>query len=203
MTRKLKILGIAMVALLASAATIAAAAQAAKFTASSYPTTVTATSPLGNGVMKTEAGNIECKEHFEGTLSEASETIDLTPTFSECKAFGLSSTTIHGNGCVLRVHSTGVVDLVCPSGKVLEVTSATCVMHVGSQSGLKWLTMLNNGNHIDIGLELTNLTYNVTKDPFLCPFNGTGHKTGLNWLYNFQQVTTKPVKGGTDFTLTP
>jgi hypothetical protein len=203
MVRKLKTLGLVAAAALASLAVVALPAQAATFTASSYPTTVTATSEKGNGVMETEGGNVECEEHLEGTLGEASETIVLTPTFSECGAFGFLSATIHGNGCVLVVHSNGEVDLECPSGKVLEVTSGNCVMHVGSQSGLQWLSMINNSPHVDIYLELANLSYYVTKDGLFCPFKGTGPRSGLNWFYKYQWVTTAPVSGGSTFALTP
>lgn len=202
MIRNFKTLGGVVIAVLVLGAVAASAVQASKFTASSYPTTVTATNPLGNSVMQTEAGSVECAEHWEGTLSEATETIQMTPTFTSCKAFGFISSLIDANGCVLRVHSNGKLDIVC-SSKPLEVTAGTCVMHVGSQSGLSWIDLTNEGNHVWIGLNVSALTYNVTKDGFLCPFNGTGHKTGMNWFFNYPELTTKPVSGGTSFTLSP
>ena len=203
MIRKFKAMGLTAMTVIVVNLVGASAVHAAQFEASSYPTTVTATSALGNGVVETEGGSVECQEHLEGTLSGASSAIDFKVTFTNCKAFGFASATVHGNGCVLRVHANLEADLICPAGKVLEVTAGTCVMHVASQNGLKWLAMSNGGGgHVDIGIKLSTLTYNVTKDPFLCPFSGPGHRTGMGWIYS-NAVTTKPVIGGNDFTLKP
>lgn len=201
MTDKFQVLVAPILVVLALSALNASLAQAAQFTANAYPTTVTAASPLGNGEIVSEAGTLECAEHYVGTLSGASSSITLTPTFTNCTAYGFSEAAVDVNGCEFVVHVTGGVDLNCPSGKVLEFT-AHCVWHIPAQTGLKWVTLTNQGSHVNMSLNLSNLTYNATKDPFLCPLSGTGHKTGLRFRHSLP-LTLKPIKGGSSFTLVP
>jgi hypothetical protein len=87
MIRKFKTLGIAMAAILALSAIVASAAGATNFTASKYPTAATASSAKGNDDLQTEAGGTECKVHFAiANLSAPSETVTVTPTYTECQA---------------------------------------------------------------------------------------------------------------------
>jgi len=201
MIRKFKTLGLALVAVLAMSAFVASAAQAQLFTANAYPTTVTATSALGNDDFNTEAGSVECKSHFEGTLSEASSDITITPTYTECKAFGFASATVNMNGCdyTFTIHQfprTITVDLLCGAGKNVIITAGACEIQIPAQSELSFGTIAQNGNHVDIQANFSNINYTVTKDGFLCPFNGTGNKSGATYTQN-AAVTVKPVSGGT------
>jgi opacity protein-like surface antigen len=200
MIHKFKTLGLATIAVLAMSAAVASAAQA-QFEASSYPTTVTATSALGNSEFKTEGGSFECEEHWEGTLSEASNSLAFNVTYTNCKAFGFAEATLHGNGCYFTVHRSTQVDIKCPPGKVMETTAGTCVIHVGEQTGLQSIGLATFGSHVELGLNLGNVKYYVTKDPFLCPFFGVGPRTG-GGLFVATWVTTKPVKGGTSISVT-
>ena len=99
MTHKLKTLGVAFFAVLALAAVMASAASAKNYTASSYPTTGTATSAVGNDKLTTEGGTAECQSHYQGTLAATSSQLTLTPTYTNCKAFGFLNATVHTNGC--------------------------------------------------------------------------------------------------------
>ncbi|HST69224.1 MAG TPA: hypothetical protein VLI94_06175 [Solirubrobacterales bacterium] len=199
MIRKLKILGPTLVAVLAMSAVVASAAQA-QFTASSYPTTVTATSPLGNDIFTTEGGTVECAGHFEGTLSEASTSIKIFPTYTECKAFGFVSATVHVNGCWYIMYSNEKIDIGCPPTKVIEITAGNCVVDVPPQNNLTGVKFTNNSPWLDIFATAKKIKYNVTKDGFLCPFSGTGEKEGAEYTQE-SAVTAKPVSGGTSISI--
>jgi len=183
MTPMHKVLGAATLIVLSLSALGASVAQA-QFTASSYPATITGSSSLGNGELKTEGGTIECAEHFQGTFTESTTKIKLTPSFTNCKAFGFLAAVIDLNGCNLWLYSGGTIDVDCPAGKVIEVTASSCVIHVMSQSGLGSTSIWSSGSHILVLMSVSNLTYYVTKDGFGCAFNGTGHKTGMSWIHN-------------------
>jgi hypothetical protein len=194
MTRKFRILGVAVFAVLALSAVIASAASASNFTASSYPTTATGTSAKGNDVFTTEAGSVECHGHFlVDDLTEPKETVTVTPTYTECRAFGFLSATVTMNGCDYKFWTSGAVDLECPTGKNIVVVASTCEADIPTQTGLTSVSYANNGNHIDVKANVTGITYNVTKDGFGCPFNGTGHKTGGTYTQS-SAVTVKPIE---------
>jgi hypothetical protein len=147
----------------------------AQFTASSYPATFSGTSSGQRLVL--EAGTVECQTKFEGTLAAASTTVTITPTYTSCKAFGFSSATVSMNGCNYVFHSGGTWDIVC-SFSSITITASTCEAQISSQSGLAPLSLANGSGGLWMGPETKGLAYSVTKDGFLCPFNGTGAKIG-------------------------
>ncbi|HST69684.1 MAG TPA: hypothetical protein VLI94_08525, partial [Solirubrobacterales bacterium] len=81
----------------------AAQAQIA-FRAGTYPATLHASSALGNEVLKTEAGTVECSGSHHDELSEASTTLSLNPTYTSCKAFGFATATVTTSGCAYVLH---------------------------------------------------------------------------------------------------
>jgi hypothetical protein len=185
MIRKIKTLGIAVVAVLALSAVVASAASAANFTASSYPTSATAASAIGNDDFKTEAGSVECKGHFHvGPLSAASETVTVVPTYSECRAFGFLNATVHMNECDYTFYTSGSVDLNCPTGKAVAITASTCEVQIGAQSNLSKVDLANSGTGVSAQATVGGINYTVTKDGFGCPFAGTGAKTGATYTQN-------------------
>ncbi|HYG96177.1 MAG TPA: hypothetical protein VD741_03625 [Solirubrobacterales bacterium] len=191
MIRKIKALGVALVAVLALAAVLASAASAANYTASSYPTTGTGESALGNDVFKTEAGTVECKVHYQGTIAAASETLTGSSTYSNCKAFGFLSATVNTNGCDATAKApvgsgdkyTATGNLVCPLGKSIEITAGTCVVAIGNQSSVGTVALVNQTASGDVTVQanLNSIAYTVTKDGIGCPFAGTGAKTGATY----------------------
>ena len=195
MIRNIKTLGLALIAVLAISAAAAAAASA-QFTANSYPTSVTAVSELGNEVVTIDGTSVECEGHYEGTMTEASTSLTLKGVYSNCKAFGFTSATVHMNGCDFVLHSNGAVDIECPTGKSIFISSGPCAADIGTQTGLSNVALSNNGKHMDLQFTVIAVTVNVTTDDFLCPFKGTGHKGGV--ISQKVTVTTKPVSGGTD-----
>jgi hypothetical protein len=195
MIRKFKTLGIAVVAVLALSAVVASAASAANFTASSYPTSATASSAKGNDDFKTEAGSVECKAHFHvGPLTAASETVTVQPTYSECVAFGFVGATVNMNGCDYDFKVNGHVQLTCGAGKSVEITAGTCKVTIGAQETLKSVHLTNGAGDITADAEVTEIPYTVVTDGFGCPFNGTGAKTGATYTQN-NPVTVQSTNG--------
>jgi hypothetical protein len=120
MTHKRKMLGMALVVALALTAVMVSAASAASYTASSYPTTGTGESAVGNDTLKTEGGVVECKSHFEGTLAtEAQENLDINAKYSNCKAFGFLNATVEMSGC--RFRFTGPTSTGGPIGTLRSI----------------------------------------------------------------------------------
>jgi hypothetical protein len=125
---------------------------------------------------------IECEEAaFTGQLSEPEETPDLTPEYEGCLLGGLVSTTIANNGCAYRLHANeevvadefaGTVDLVCPEGQKLTMTSFTCKVQIPGQSGIGEVAFRNEveSSPTDVTLEmtLTGLEY-TTQSGLFCP----------------------------------
>jgi len=206
MIRKFKTLGVAFVAVFALVAVMASAASAAKYTASSYPTTGTGTSALGNDTFTTEAGKVECAVHYEGTITGESETLTGSSTYSNCKAFGFLSATVATNGCdgtaIAPVGSgdkyTASGSLVCPAGKSIEITAGTCKVSIGGQSSVGTVTITLNTAAGDVSVQanLNSIKYTVVTDGFGCPFNGTGAKTGATYVQD-AAITVDSTNGAT------
>jgi len=196
---KLKTLGLALVAVLAMSAVVASAASA-QFTASSYPTTVTAISELGNDDLKTEGGSVECEAHFQGTLTEASATMTITATNDRCKAFGFSEATVSMNGCDYVFHSNGMVDLECSGTNKIVITAGSCEVQIGTQTGLSKVDLANGAGDITAKATVAGIAYTVTKDGFLCPFTTGGvlpsAKTGATYTQN-EAITVKSTGSST------
>jgi hypothetical protein len=184
--RTLKLLGVAVIAVLAMSAVVASAANATNFTASSYPTAAISTSEKGNDDFKTEAGSVECastKTWFVRAGPSPSWTVEVH--YSTCQAFGFLSATVNMNGCHLVLTLPGgKVDLNCSIGKVITVTASTCEATIGSQENLESVALSNSGTGISEKANVGGIKYTVTKDGFLCPFNGTGAKTGATYTQN-------------------
>jgi hypothetical protein len=180
MIRKLKTLGLAMLAVLALSAIFVSAVQAANFTASSYPTSFTGESSKGNDTFTTEAGTVECKTHFSGTLTSASERLELTAVPSECQAFGFLSAEVTRFNCKTVVWFWGLYEKTTCEKEIIHAGS--CTIAVPSQVGLSKVDLTNSGSG-DILMQATvqGIAYEVTKDGFGCPFNGTGKKTGATY----------------------
>jgi hypothetical protein len=76
-------------------------------------------------------------------MSESSNTLAPTPTFSACTAFGFIGATVTGTGCefVLHLgeesgsHFGGTTDLSCESGKKIIIATAPCKAQVSPKAG--------------------------------------------------------------------
>jgi hypothetical protein len=193
MIRKFKMLGMALVAVLALTAVVASAASAASYTASSYPTTGTGESAVGNGIITTEAGKVECRTHFEATLTAASSQLTAKAQVSECKAFGFLNATVSMGSCDYVFNQpqgsgdsyTATTNVACGSGSIM-VTAGTCKLTIGSQGPLSKVELTNNTALEDVFVKLgiTGIAYTVVTDGIGCPFIGTGAKTGATSTYH-------------------
>ena len=177
-----------------------------EFTASTYPTTATGESALGNDTLTTEAGKVECKAHYSSTLAAKSSTLTVTPTYSECKAFGFLSASVEMKGCDYILNSatvpssdisTSKLDISCPT-EVITIKAATCTMLIGPQKGLSKVTTTNNTAAGDLSVQaaVTGIEYFVSQDGFGCPFGGTGRKTGAEFKQD-SAITFDSTNGAT------
>jgi hypothetical protein len=195
---KLRVLGLAFVAVIAFSAVVASAASALEFKAEKYPVTVHGT---GSGIGEkfvTEAGAVECEvSHFHGVQTEAEHianpsTLTVHPEYTGCKAFGFLGATITTTGCNYLFHvasKTSVdnyalkVDVECSAGSSIKIVASTCSAEVKAQTGLSSVNVLDTTTaspkrDVDVTPAVKGIAYTVTNDGFLCPFNGTGAKTG-------------------------
>jgi hypothetical protein len=189
MTHKLKMLGMALVAVLALTAVSASAASAANYTSSVYPTTGTGESALGNDLFTTEAGTVECKSHFQGTLAATNTDLTITPTYTSCKAFGFLSATV--TGCKYTfTEPTGSADSYSAKVDVTStctIVASTCEVSVPTQGPLSSVAITNDtaAGDVTVKANVSNIGYTVVKDGIGCPFltpNGTPEaKTGATY----------------------
>jgi hypothetical protein len=193
MIRKFRALGLAFLAVTAFAALSAQAAQAVpQFTAAKYPATIDATATGIEEKFVTEAGAVECEtSHFHGELTAASSTLTVRPTYTSCKAFGFLGITINTEGCHYVFHATEKVAtdnyrahviISCPAGQSIKITFSTCSAEVKDGQSLTTVDLSTNTaaapDDVTVRPTVTGIAYTVTNDGFLCPFSGTGAKTG-------------------------
>jgi hypothetical protein len=171
----IKVFGPALAATLTISAVIAAPAFATPFSfkAEKVQTQLTAKQHAGNDVLALDTGKLECAEVAYAGEQKVSPTGEylVTPTYSGCTVFGFANTPIDLNSCQYRFKTVtkefgnfeGSFDIVCPVGKVIEITSFGCTVTIGSQSGLKKVTYTNLGagttREITIDLNLAGIKY--------------------------------------------
>jgi len=205
MTRNLKLLGVALIAALALTALVASAASAANYTASSYPTTMTGESPLGNNTLKVEHGSVECKAHYEGTLVGASSSLTVKATYTECRALIFLSASFNMGSCdYLFAQPSGSADsytalmsIKCTNAaSPITIVAGTCKMTIGEQGPLSNLAITNEtaSGDIKIKFNLAKIGYTVTEDGFGCPFTGTGARGGATYTHD-SSVTLDSLSG--------
>jgi len=197
MTRNLKALGLALVAVFAMSAVMASAASAEsafKFKSEGTPTKLTGKQHAGNDVFTTHTGTVSCNEakySGEQVGTEVSE-VTVTPVYSECKAFGLFNVPVTTNGCVYTFKTgtktgatyAGSVSIVCPEGKVIEVEAPGCTVTVGSQANVGGITFTNIG---------TTTTREVTLDVNINTLKYEEHRP----FFGICSTNTVPTTGGT------
>jgi len=165
-----------------------------KLKAGKYPVTIHGTTSVGQK-FTTEAGSVECKSSsFHAVLSESgSSTLTVKPEYKECKASFLeSAATISMEECSLVFHvvektSTdnykADTDVSCPAGKSIKIAAATCKAEIKAQTERQTVDLVDDTGaspkkDITVRPTLTGIAYTVTQDGFLCPFSGTGEKSG-------------------------
>jgi hypothetical protein len=180
MNRKIKALGLALFAVLALTALSASAASAAVEFHSEGSETVLSGSQVAEDVFTTNAGTVRCKNATYSGISNAATTATqtVTPTYSECTAFGFVGATIHTNGCTYTFSAANnTVTIGCAAGKAIEVTTPTCDVKVGAQGPLKGITYTNGGSgttrDITVDVSIEGLHYEQTGTSFPACTTGT------------------------------
>jgi hypothetical protein len=181
MMRNLKILGLALVAVFAMSSVAASMAAADQFTAEAYPTVLTGKTDPGAAadLFTTTTGNVNCKSStYTGTVSAATTTVSMLPSYAECTAFGFPAV-IDVNGCTYLFHvmggssTEGDVDLECTGGNQVTVTAigagtTKCTVHVGSQADITGtVKYINTGSgttrEVTLEVDIGGIDYSHTK----------------------------------------
>jgi len=182
------ILPVALVAL--SSLLWSTPAAATELTTGAYPATATSGASAGIETFNTEAGSVKCDTSYTAELTEGSSTVAVSPSFSNCSAFGFLSATVDPEECEYVLHAgeeveTGkyaaTADLVCPEGQAVRITAASCEADVEAQEGLSTVYVTNGEGSpaaLEVEPEIAEINYVVTKDGLFCPFSGTGEKEG-------------------------
>lgn len=183
MIGNLKLLGLALIAVLAMSVATASMASADTSMTESAPAKLTG-SQQGSANFTTTFGNTVCKEaKYTGTTTTGVTTFTVTPSYPEktvigeqnCTTAGLPSL-IHTNGCTYLFHigavTGGTMDIVCSAGKEITVTAGynitiKCTVHVPAQTGLSNVEYRNTGfgatRELIVEMGITNLKYSHTK----------------------------------------
>jgi hypothetical protein len=218
MTRNLKVLGLALVAVMAMSAVVASAASAgtAMTKNSNYPVAISA-EQIGseNHVFTSGAGNeVKCKKaSFSGTASAASSNVTVHPSYSECTAFGLAAT-VTTTGCdyEFTIGATigagpnydGTVKLVCSgTNKILiQAGAGQCEVRIGDENtaagavnqSLSTVSFENKTSpeHVIVDASVTGINYDVTVDKILGPLKAGEANDGT---YNGSTTTSATFEG--------
>lgn len=184
MSRNLKALGLAALALVAIGAMAAPAAQAGKFTAGTYPATITGQN-IGFHHLTTVLGTMTCAEtKSHGVLTEESQDLTLSVDFGTSCTLEGSLVHVKNNGCDFHYKAgettgthkvDGSVQVKCPTGNAIdfEITSMqVCHLTIGEQAALEHVVFTNNTMpaDVDVDMHLTGLIYQLDMG---CPFVGT------------------------------
>ena len=135
---------------------------------------------------------VTCKStKFTGELKAPSETLVVTPVYSECTAIlGLVSATVAMNGCKYELvggeessenHFHGKLGIACPGEKQIAITSGPCEVQIPSQTAHGEVEFTNEGfestQFLGVHWAVTELKYTKTNDTSFCPLTGKGVKT--------------------------
>lgn len=180
MIRRLKVLGLAALSVLAVTAVSASAAQAAPLGHVAEAPAIITGEQLEQHVFTTHAGTVKCSTaDFNGTVGTTTfSTLTLNAKYETCQAFGFLNATVNMNGCDYLFHivegsspATATVDVVCPTGKEIEVSSSGCKAFIPGQTGLIHVILSNTEvggiKDIDANITISGISYKLTG--FFCP----------------------------------
>jgi hypothetical protein len=202
MIRKLKVLGLALVAIAAMSATVASAAQAGSFDVGAQPSVLTGQLETGQQLIDTlqatngnQFNSICSTATFEGTVTgQGINEATVTPTYSGCKIFGLAAP-IRMNGCkftitgVAQPANTFLVDIVgCTVGfPYIQIQTAICQLRLPEQSGISHLVASNlqtAGQPHEITLSTTASGITVQQLGAGCPDGNLHHSKNFAFQSN-------------------
>lgn len=195
MTRKIKILGLGLVAAVALGAVAADANWEAEAEAETYLTGTQITHNAKSFHIITVANQqIKCEElFFTGQIAEGEEKVTFTPTFGQCRTESTLYATVTRNGCDFTLFKGnmknpknenhifgGTLDVFCPGAiKQMEIhiyqsaekqskNESLCTVTIPVQGGLSEVTYTNTVEEpadVDATTEITKITTEVHGDP--------------------------------------
>jgi hypothetical protein len=214
MIRNLKALGLALIAVLAMSAFVASAAQAAPVITltGGEELSVHGTGESIGEKFTVDGVTTECKtSHYTGLAKAKTSTLELTPEYTGCTLAGTGLTVhVRHRECKYHFalteraglhHHRAHVKIACPAGQSIQIegTGTSCEATVGETNNTNLttvdITTDTAAGDVTIKPNVSGITANVTKDGFLCPFNGTGTKTG--GTYTATGYITGTATGGT------
>jgi hypothetical protein len=201
MIRNLKVLGLALVALVAMSALASTAS--AGFESEAESTNLTVSSNTMQKFSPSEGGAaIECtKIAATGTQTgKVATTVTISPTYSSCETFLGAATSVTTNGCKYVFHSaakstTGTTDVECEGANQIEIkVGSICTYKIGTQTGLSSVNFKNTGSgttrEVIVEPAVKGIKSTLTTNDFFCPAAGsTGTYTGTS-------TTTGETAGG-------
>jgi hypothetical protein len=192
MSRKLKTLGIAIVASLAMSAMAASAQAAPEFHAGNAHTILKGKQETGSEHVFTAGesfGGISCTQaEFSGTTSALTEkTQTMTPVYENCAdSFGRTAhVSMNGCGYIFSVSNNatvGTTEIECPPGKEIVVTvtaSPHCTVRIPAQKSVGPVTYHNIANgDVTVTSEAENVTNTTEGGFFICGVSNGHHTEG-------------------------
>jgi hypothetical protein len=181
MTRKLKALGLAFVAILALGVLSASAASAAEIHSEQAHTIIDGSQPVAEDDVYTfNAGTVKCTEaSYSGTTTSAtSSEVSLTPAYSGCTAFGFVNAKIDIEiECTFRLR-WGIPPFRISCTKfTIKITAFNCHVSMGTQDINSGVTYDNAGSgssrDITATLNLSGIKYTQESKSFPGCTNGT------------------------------
>lgn len=189
MTNKLKVLGLALVAVFAMSAVAASAASANQFMSEGNVETSISASQEGEHVFTVDGASVTCEVaefNSTGPVASPATSVKVAPTYEECTAFTFFTAKIQTEGCYYNLHVgatggieyTGSLDLECEEGHEIVIAAGTCEAKVPGGQTFNGIGYANGSGTVTIGANVSGIEVNKTKDGFLCPFSGKGAAEG-------------------------
>jgi hypothetical protein len=200
MIRTLKATGLALIAVLALGA---ASASAAEFHSSTASGTIDA-SQVGNNVFTTAGGTVECEGvNFSGTYSAATtKSQTVTPTYSECRAFGFATAHVEVTGCTMTLNADTSSSLNCGATGHIVITptffGSVCTVTIGGNQNfaVKSVEFTNTKTthpwDVDVDQHISGVTYVVSGGGGSC--GSVGHHTDGKLEGTVTSRCTQPAK---------
>jgi hypothetical protein len=205
MTRNLKALGLALMAVLALGAIAAGSASAAgeRFHSEEKTTILTGTSEASH-VFAASGFSVTCTEaHFRGTTigdsgTTTSTTLSVHPIYTGCTS-SLGAAPVDTNGCNYTFDSETnaskhlPISIFCTPSNVIKVTAPGCTLSFGSQNIVNGASVANLGAGTTRDVTVTaTATATFSKSGFGCFVIGgtTGTYTGPTTVKGFKDNGT-------------
>jgi hypothetical protein len=206
MVRQLKVIGFALLGILAINVVSASTASAATIQWHSAIATTTHwfSSNTTQIVWAFTGGSIKCKKGTSVSTTGSSTTSELTTTTteSECTAFGVAGS-VNMNGCTETLTEPTLsggnyqvtTHITCPAGKkiVISVPAGNCSIEIGAQTPGGVLDLKNEGagetRDLLVTSTLNGIAYTVVGPGFICGALGAsanGTYTGSSTLKGFK-----------------